>query len=161
MLLGRPLHQYAFTFALFALSVLYLAMSFGYPREAREVPVLVGVALVALSAIDLASMTNLPVAPWLRRINPTSAPDAEKAKENVGRELAAGGVVLGFVVLIYMIGILPAMGLYVAGSMLVMGRMRPIVCIVTAALVVGFCYTLFQFALDVDLYTGMLFSNES
>jgi hypothetical protein len=51
--LGRPLHEYAFAFALFVFSVGYFLMSFGYPRDAREVPQLVGAALVTLSALDL------------------------------------------------------------------------------------------------------------
>jgi hypothetical protein len=156
--LGRPLHEYAFAFALFAFSIGYFWMSFGYPRDAREVPQLVGAALVTLSALDLVSMTNLGVARWLRRINPTSAPDAEHPKSEVGRELKAGGVVLGFVVLIYLVGVIAAIGLYVAGSMLILGRMRLLTCIVTAALVAGFCYVLFDLALDIDLYRGVILS---
>lgn len=159
MFLGRPLHEYAFAIALFALSVVYLTMALTYPREAREVPLLVGIALVTLSALDLVSMTNLSAARWIRRVNPTSAPDAEKPKSDIGRELLAGGVVLGLVVLIYLIGMLPAIAIYVAGSMIIMGRMRLITSIVTGALVAGFCYLLFQLALSVDLYPGLIFSN--
>ncbi len=60
--------------------------------------------------------------------------------------------------LLLLIGALPATALYVATTVFLLGRRPLLMAIVLGVVVAGACYLLFDLALRVDLFPGLLFS---
>jgi hypothetical protein len=159
MIFGRPPLDYAFTVVLWLLAIGYTAIAFGFPESARELPLLVGIALVVLSTIDLVSMTETDIGVALRKLNPSGAPADQTVPEfSVYRQRLAWGLVIGLVVALLLIGSLAATALYVAGSVYLLGRRPLLMSLAMGLIVAGSCYLLFDLALQVSLYPGLLFS---
>lgn len=71
--------------------------------------------------------------------------------------LVAGAWLVGFFLAIYLIGFVVAIPLFVLAYMKSHGT-RWLVAITSAVLTTAFIYGIFEFALKVDLYRGLLFS---
>ena len=156
-ILGTRVLDYLPALGLLALTVLYLAAAYGYDPRAREIPVAVGWVMFALVLLDLVSRTNTPVGhAVLRFLNP-AAEDAPEEHYPMPRQASALGWVFLYTALLVFIGVLYATPLYVFGSMRFHGKRSYSTSLVSAVVVTGFTYLLFQVALSVDLYPGMLF----
>ncbi len=158
---GRPLLDYVFTFLLWLVSIGYTAMALGFPAGARELPLLVGFVLVVFSTIDLISITETPIGRRCRTLNPAGAPPVQASNAEAysrRRQITAWALIAALVVLLLLIGALPATALYVATTVFLLGRRPLLMAIVLGVVVAGACYLLFDLALRVDLFPGLLFS---
>jgi hypothetical protein len=158
---GRPAVLYAPALALWLVSLGYLAMAAGYPADARAMPMLIGGLMAVLVPLDLISISDTPGGRTLRRaLNPSKRSAQEEAEEaaGLGRQAGALGCILAFAAALVLIGVVAAIPLYVVGSMWLFGR-RPLVSsLVTGGLVGLSCWLLFDLALGIDLFPGLLFA---
>jgi len=144
---------------LIALGLATLVGGLGFRESAGRFPVAVSVLLIVLAAIDLYCRTGLPGAgrmaafwgaDFTRREMPHDPPLAAELRE-------IGWVVAGFA-LMAVVGILPALPVYVGGYVLLRGMSPRIAAFVAAGMLV-FVVGVFELALDYTLYRGLLFTD--
>ncbi len=143
---------------LILLGLATLVLGLEFRNSASRFPVAVSALLILLAAIDLYCRTALPGAAGLaafwgtdftRREMPHDPPVLAEARE-IGWILAGFGLAA-------VIGILPALPLYVGGYVLFRG-MSPRTAAFAALGFLGFVVVVFEFALDYTLYRGLLFT---
>jgi hypothetical protein len=157
--LGTPVVEYLPALALVAITIGYLAIAYTYSEQARLFPVPVGWLMLALLALDLVSRTKTPAGETLMRwLNPAAEREGSQARFPLLRQLGALLWVAFFTAALVLIGIMYAVPLYVFGSMRFYGRKSYLTSLVTAACLTAFTWLLFAFALQIELYPGVLFS---
>jgi len=157
--LGTPVVEYVPALAMVGIAVVYLATAYTYAEQDRLFPMPVGWLMLVLVALDLVSRTKTPIGETLTRwLNPAAEDEAAAARFPLLRQLSALLWVVFFTAALVLIGIMYAVPLYVFGSMRFHGKKSYLTSLVTAALVTAFTWLLFGFALQVELYPGMLFS---
>lgn len=158
--LGTPVVEYLPALVMVAVTVAYLVTAYTYTEQARLFPVPVGWMMLGLLALDLVSRTKTPTGESLTRLlNPAAAAEGAGPRFPVLRQLSALFWVALFTAALVLVGIMYAVPLYVFGSMRFHGKKSYRTSLVTAACVTAFTWALFAFALQVELYPGMLFSD--
>ena len=143
-----------------AVTIVYLAVAYTYTEQARLFPVPVGWLMLALLALDLVSRTKTQTGEALTRLlNPAAEAEGAEQRFPVLRQLSAILWVAFFTAALVLIGIMYAVPLYVFGSMRFHGRKSYLTSLIAAVCVTAFTWVLFAFALQVELYPGMLFSD--
>ncbi|MBL8551311.1 MAG: tripartite tricarboxylate transporter TctB family protein [Hyphomonadaceae bacterium] len=157
-LFGRPIGDYAFMAFLWAASVFYTLVALGFTPEAGAVPLLVGVPLIVLTSIDLVAISETKAGRLLRRIDPAAAPSApdEDDAPPANKQWLALSMMGLFIVLFILIGVLPAVAVYITASMRVLGGYKFRTAAFVALIFAACAYTLFEILLDVDLYPGLI-----
>lgn len=152
---GTSIWRYALPATLLLLALGYFAIATGYPRDARLMPLLVGAVLLVMVPIDLVSLSQTRVGAWLRlHVNPAAGQPLQIAGGNRS-QFAALGWMFGFCAGIYLLGIIVAVPLYIAGTMRFMGSKTWTASLI-GAVVIGIAnYALFQLMLGVNLYPGV------
>jgi hypothetical protein len=158
-LFGTRILDYLPALGLVAITVLYLATAYSYDARAREIPVAVGWVMLVLLALDLVSRTRTPVGHALLRFLNPAAEETPEERYPMPRQLSALAWVAFYVVGLLSVGVLIATPLYVFGSMRFHGKRTYFTALLTAVLVTAFTWTLFDFALRVELYPGFLFED--
>ena len=82
--------------------------------------------------------------------------DTSKRRESLRAYLIEGIWMTGFVIAIYLFGLLVAIPLFGIAYMKSHGATLPI-AILTSVLTTLFCYGVFSYILDFELYTGIIF----
>jgi hypothetical protein len=157
---GRPLLAYVPAFVLLVATAIYVATAARYPADARALPMLIGLIMLILLPLDLIAISETPLGRSLRRVlNPSTRTAEEEAEEAATkrRQFMALGCVAAFALALVLIGVAAAIPLYVGASMWLFGRRPMVSSLVWAAAVGVFAWLLFEMALGVDLYPGLLF----
>jgi len=134
----------------------FLVVSYGYGPEERALPVLVAWVTMAFLALEILVQAETPlgrrVETLLHGRNAEATPDAPP----IGRALryAIGWTGL-LVTLTILIGILPAVFVYIALSLKLDGAKPLTVSLATAFAVALFAWLLFEWGLSYDLYRGV------
>jgi hypothetical protein len=158
-LFGTRIVDYLPALGVLAVTLLYLITAYSYDERAREIPVAVGWVMLVLLGLDLVSRTNTPVGHMLLRfLNPASE-EATEERYPMTRQLSAISWVAFYTVGLLFLGVLIATPLYVFGSMRFHGRRSYFTSLLTAFLVTAFTWALFDFALRVELFPGLLFED--
>lgn len=156
MIFGRPATDYFFIFVLWALGIAYTVIALGYTPEAQIVPLLVGFPLVALTTIDLISMTETKLGYFFRRVNAAGAREkGQEEPEPAARHAAVIGIVVAFLALFLVIGAIPATAVYIAASMRLLGKYKMFWSLLTGIIVAASCYGVFEALIRIDLYKGV------
>ena len=158
--LGTPVVEYLPALVMLAVTIAYLTVAYTYTEQARLFPVPVGWLMLLLLALDLVSRTKTPIGETLTRLlNPATEVEGAEDRFPLLRQLSAILWVAFFTAALVLIGIMYAVPLYVFGSMRFHGRKSFLTSLVTAVCVTAFTWVLFAFALQVELYPGILFSD--
>ena len=159
-MLGTPLIEYLPALVMVAITLAYLVTAYTYAPQARLFPVPVGWLMLLLLGLDLVSRTKTPIGETLTRwLNPAAENEEAEPRFPVMRQLSALLWVGFFTAALYLIGIMYAVPLYVFGSMRFHGKKSYSTSLITAVCVTAFTWLLFAFALQVELYPGLLFSD--
>lgn len=142
--------------AIGAIAAIFIVWSFQYSPQSRFVPLIVGFSMLVLALLDLASRTRTRLGEYVRTAAGADFANPElKHTPPVKRELTQAGWIVGCVVAMMIIGILPAVPLYVLASMRLNGR-RPWKEAVIAAAAAGlFTFLVFEVFLSYELYRGV------
>lgn len=145
---------------LWLVSAAYLVIAYGFPPEARMVPVLIGWAMLVLSGLDLASRLPVPFAGTLARaLNPSllqpELPDISAARG--GRQVVAILAVLALSLGLLLLGVLIAVPLFVLPALRFGAERRWGTSILGAAGMALLMWAVFAKLLGLDLYPGLLF----
>ncbi|HSM42770.1 MAG TPA: tripartite tricarboxylate transporter TctB family protein [Afifellaceae bacterium] len=143
---------------LIALSVGLLVWSSTYNETARQVPMLVAGAMLVLSVIDLVCRFDAPGLRPLRDFWGADFRNREMRHNPPWRaEVIQALWMIACVAAMLAIGFLLAVPLFVFAYMVVNGK-RPVgESLITALVVFGFVYIVFEVLLDYHLYRGALF----
>lgn len=134
----------------------FLAVSYGYGPEERALPVLVAWVTMAFLVLEVLVQAETPLGRRVEMI--LQGPDAEAAPEPppIRRALRyAIGWTAFLVALTLLIGILPAVLVYIASSLKFDGEKSLPVSLATAVAVAVFAWLLFEWGLSYDLYRGV------
>jgi hypothetical protein len=158
--LGTPIVDYVPALAMVAITIGYLSIAYTYSEQSRLFPVPVGWLMLLLLALDLVSRTKTPAGEMLTRLlNPAAEAEGAEPRFPILRQLSAILWVALFTIALVLIGIMAAVPLYVFGSMRFHGKKSYQTSLIAAVCVTAFTWVLFAFALQVELYPGMLFSD--
>jgi hypothetical protein len=158
LIFGVPWIRYLTPLVLWLVAAGYVALAATYGREARMMPLLVGGLLVILVPLDIVSLSDTAPGRWLRHsLNPAAASEPEaEAEANWRPRLIAVAWMLSLPLLIYLVGVLAATFLYVAGSLRALGRKRRRTAVGTGLAAAAVGYLLLQVLLGIPLYEGLL-----
>ncbi len=148
-----------FTLGLFALTVVFIYLSYAYPPEVRLFPLMVGYTGLILCTLDLIGLTDTA----LGRIIDTvfSGKTAEetgkvpKFAPKLSRQLIAMAWMVGLTIGIYLIGFMAMVPVYVFSSMLFQGKKSVKACAYGAVGATGFIWVMFEYLLKYKLYRGV------
>jgi hypothetical protein len=157
-LYGRPVSTYCVPVLLWLLAFVYFALALGFSREGRMLPLLVGAALLVMAPIEANSKSRTAAgAPLRRLVNPAADEEAEPLG-GVMPQLRALASMLLFAAFMPLIGIVPAITAYMIWSVRFLGGRPWKQAVLSGLLMGGATYVLFEFALDIALYPGLLFA---
>jgi hypothetical protein len=158
---GTPVADYLPALAATAAAVVYLAAAYGYAPDARAAPLLIGWAVIALAALDIASRTKTAAGALLTRwLGPISGRTHGGQHQNtypLTRQVAAIAWIAGFVAAFALIGAIYAIPLYVFAATRLRGGQPWLVCAISAAGTLAGIWVLFAWLLRLELYPGLLF----
>ena len=141
-----------------ALAIGYLVWADTFPRPSASVPMLVAWITIALAAIDVVAHTDTGIG---RRV--AGALSGRAHLEAVGdlritaKEWLAVAWMAGSLAAIVVAGFLAGMFVYVAGYMVVHGRLSWRLSLYVASGTVFSCWLVFDELLKIGLYRGVLF----
>lgn len=146
--------------ALLALAVAYLAWSYAYPPQSREVPVLVAWLTIGLCLLDVIAHTGTAFGDRVAGIFSGRAHIEAQEDMRITRDewLSMAWMAISLAAIL-LAGILPAALLYVFGYMAIHGKLS---LRLSAAVAVGtalFCWVVFEVLLNFDLYGGLFFED--
>lgn len=133
-----------------------VALALGMPLVSKLLPLIFGSAIVILAAIEFCydiSVRNRAVATVIK----DKVEQTEENKETLRAYLPIGAWIVGFLLVIYLLGLLIACPLLVFSYMKRHGTSW-LTAIISAIVTPVVVYFGFQIALEIDLYPGLLFS---
>jgi hypothetical protein len=154
-LFGRPASEYLPSAGFAAAALAFLIAASGYPPGARAFPLASAFALLALSGLDLAGLSDTALGRMIRELlNPSvkARTNSAPASRQAAVMLSLAGLVAGLLLL----GIEIAIPLYLLASLRFRARRSWISSIVITAGVSVAAWLLFAVALRLDLYEGYL-----
>jgi len=145
---------------LFALSAGYVVWAQRYGFVPRLVPTIMGTATAILCLIDLVSRLDTALGRAVRVAMGADFDNREMAHDPPVRS-EAGQILwmVGCILLMLFIGILPTVPLFILAYMVAFGRRPRGQSLLSALLVFGFVYVVFELLLDYELYRGALFDS--
>ncbi len=135
----------------------FLVISYGYEPDERALPVLVAWVTMAFLVLEVLVQAGTPLGMRIETILQGSNAEPAPEPPPLGRALRYAVGWLGLVVaLTVLVGVLPAVFVYIALSLKLDGGKPLSVSLATAAAVTVFAWLLFEWGLSYDLYRGML-----
>lgn len=147
----------------------FLYLSFNYSAKARLVPVPIAVASLVLCLVQLyiqnfAQNFDLHVDPsqfFKSTQNETASATNEARKSTVKKqggsnELVGIGMVLIYLTMMILLGVLPAVFLFVLGFFILVGKIIWYKALLYAVICESVIYFLFVFILKVQMYEGLI-----
>jgi hypothetical protein len=155
---GAPLIEYLPALGFLLFTLIYLSLAYSYEVDARAFPAGVAWVMLVLTLLDLVSRskTGLGIA-LLGILNPgaeTESP-ARGIAVDPTRQISAILWIFGFAILLYLIGILYAVPVYVFVFMRFRSELSYVLSISVAALTTLFIWLLFGLALRINFYQGV------
>jgi putative tricarboxylic transport membrane protein len=158
--LGTPIVSYVPALVMLVITVLYLMTAYTYGEVARLLPVAVGWIMLALLALDLVSRTKTSIGLGLMRVlNPSAEDEDAEERPPLKTQMSAILWPVAFTAGLMLVGVLISVPLYVFLSMRFHGRWSWLWSAITALITTVCIYLLFDIALQVRLYPGMLLEN--
>ena len=157
---GAPLIEYLPALGFLAFTLIYLSLAYSYEVDARTFPAGVAWVMLVLTLLDLFSRSRTSVGIALLRIlNPAAETEgpARGIAVDPKRQWFAILWVFGFAILLYVIGILYAVPIYVFVFMRIRSELSYVLSIGTAALTTLSIWLLFGLALRINFYQGIFF----
>ena len=157
---GRSVVDYLPSLVTWLAVIVYLVTAWGYNAEARLFPLMIGLLLFVLLPLDVLILAETAWGARLRAtINPASVePTSDSTEQHpLCSQIVALAYVFGFATLLVLIGVLPAIAIYVTASVRSLGRRNWPLSLTFGAVLTSFTYALFVVALDIPLYSGLLF----
>ena len=139
-----------------AVALIYAALDYG--DDGRQLPLLVGGVAALLAVLDLLSRRRGPVGAWLRDAPGAGFAEREmKYSPPLAAELRQAAWLAVCIGLVLLVGLLPGVPLFVFLHAWRQGRQPLRHSTLAAILVAAACGLVFEFALDYQLYRGLLF----
>ena len=153
-----------FALGLFALTIVFIYLSYDYAPEVRLFPLMVGYTGLILCALDLISLTDTGFGRIIDSV--FSGKAAEEAREETGkappkfapklsRQLIAMAWMVGLTIGIYIVGFMAVVPVYVFSSMLFQGKKSVKQCAYGAISATVFIWVMFELLLKYELYRGI------
>lgn len=144
---------------LIALGIFLFYLSYGFRASAARFPSAVALLLIGFASIDLYCRTKLPGAVAMLDFWGADFSRREMATDPPLREeLIQVAWVVGCLLLLAVIGILPAMAIYCASYVRFSGGLPWKGALMIGAGFLGFSVLVFEWGLNFQLYRGLLFS---
>jgi hypothetical protein len=157
---GAPLIEYLPALGFLVFTLIYLSLAYSYEVDARAFPAGVAWVMLVLTLFDLISRskTSLGIA-LLRILNPAAETEGPARGVVMGprRQILAILWIFGFAILLYVIGILYAVPIYVFVFMRFRSELSYVLSIGVAALTTLSIWLLFGVALRINFYQGVFF----
>lgn len=139
-----------------AVAVVALVTAWGYPPVAARFPVMVGIAMIVLGALDVWGRSGLPGAGVIDTFGGTGFARREMNYDPaLGDQAAALGWIALCFVLMAAAGILAASPVFAAAYVRFRGRRSWAVAAIVGLAVLAFQFIVFEWALDYTLYRGV------
>lgn len=153
-----------FALGLFALTIVFIYLSYDYAPEVRLFPLMVGYTGLILCTLDLISLTDTGFGRIIDSV--FSGKAAEEAGEETGkappkfapklsRQLIAMAWMVGLTIGIYIVGFMAVVPVYVFSSMLFQGKKSVKQCAYGAVGATVFIWVMFELLLKYELYRGI------
>ena len=140
--------------ALMAIMVVFLGLALAMEHSsAKMIPLIIGSLSFGIAAIGLARVLWGKTKP--ETIDETGG--EEEATESWRQYLAVGALGVGFYLVIYLLGFFIAIALFIPSTMKFRGTSW-LVTIIFTIITPAIIYGLFELALRVELYRGLLFT---
>ena len=152
-----------FALGLFALTVVFIYLSYDYAPGVRLFPLMVGYTSLILCTLDLIGLTDTGLG---RSVEGAFSGEAdEEAREKtakapkiapkLSRQLIAMAWMVGLTIGIYLIGFMAMVPVYVFSSMLFQGKKSVKQCAYGAVSATVFIWVMFELLLKYELYRGI------
>ena len=140
--------------------------SLGYPADDRLIPVLIGIATIATGILVIINEVK-PTLLSSFDIGLVEFAEAGKTEENgchesrgteAGKRLIAiSSWLIGFFVLIFLVGFIISVGVFILVFLKIYGKFSWIISTAETMLMLGFTYAIFELLLKAELFPGILF----
>ncbi|MDA8228010.1 MAG: tripartite tricarboxylate transporter TctB family protein [Desulfitobacterium hafniense] len=168
--MSKKLENNVVALVLLVIFIGFLYLSFNYSAKARLVPVPIAIASIILIIIQLliqnfAKNFDLSVDPsqLFKATQNEAAVTNQEARKNVqvkkqggGKETTGIGLVLLFLAMILLIGMMPAIFLFVLGYFIILGQEKWLKALIYTAICEASIYFLFVTILNVHMYEGLI-----
>ena len=148
-----------FAFGLFALTGLFIYLSYGYAPRVRLFPLMVGYTGLILCTLDLISLTDTGFGRIIDTVfSGTAAGETGKVTKfapKLSRQLIAMAWMVGLTIGIYIAGFMVMVPVYVFSSMLFQGKKSLKQCAYGAVGATMFIWVMFELLLKYELYRGI------
>lgn len=145
-----------FAFALLGFFLLFVDETYEYTGKVRLFPLMIGYVGIAFSIFDILSLTNSRVGSFVTGMFGKAFDVRNLEGRVVSREVAVIAAMCLIVVVILVLGFLPATLLVVMIWMLVAGGKSLKAAVLTGLGSLVFVYGLFELVLQYELYRGLL-----
>ncbi|MDU8941799.1 hypothetical protein [Ovoidimarina sediminis] len=144
---------------LLVFAVTMLVIAWGYPAVAARFPVMVSVAMILLLILDIWSRTRLPGAAAVEAFGGTGFRRREMMHNpSFANQAECIGWIAGSFALMATVGILAASPIFAAAYVRLRGKRSLAVAGGVGLGVLAFQIGVFEWALDYELYRGLLFT---
>ena len=148
-----------FALGLFALTVFFIYLSYGYTPKVRLFPLMVGYTGLILCTLDLISLTGTGFGRIIDTVFSGKAVKetgkAPKFAPKLSRQLIAMAWMVGLTIGIYIVGFMVMVPVYVFSSMLFQGKKSVKKCAYGAVGTTVFVWVMFELLLKYELYRGI------
>ena len=148
-----------FALGLFALTVVFIYLSYDYAPGVRLFPLMVGYTGLILCTLDLIGLTDTALGRIIDTVfSGKTAEETGKAPKfapKLSRQLIAMAWMVGLTIGIYLIGFMAMVPVYVFSSMLFQGKKSVKACAYGAVGATGFIWVMFEYLLKYELYRGV------
>ncbi len=161
MNIGAPEKRGSLYFALglFALTVVFIYLSYGYAPNVRLFPLMVGYTGLILCTLDLIGQTDTGLGRSIEAAFSGKAGEetgkVPKIAPKLSRQLIAMAWMVGLTIGIYIVGFMAMVPVYVFSSMLFQGKKSVKACAYGAVGATVFIWVMFEFLLKYELYRGI------
>ncbi len=148
-----------FALGLFALTVVFIYLSYDYAPGVRLFPLMVGYTSLILCALDLIGLTETGLGRSIDAAFSGKAGEetgkAPKIAPKLSRQLIAMAWMVGLTIGIYIVGFMVMVPVYVFSSMLFQGKKSVKACAYGAVSATVFIWVMFELLLKYELYRGI------
>lgn len=152
----RRLTSLYFAFGVMALMLFFLHETYEYPVNVRAFPLIIGYAGIALSILDILSVTETRLGRTVSRVFGAALDEEKLTAPRLGRELLVFLTLGACLLAIWLFGFLITSPIFVFLWMLVGGRKPFLVAALGGVLTLAFIYGLFELVLRYELYLGVV-----
>lgn len=144
---------------LLLVAVVYLVAAWGYPPVAARFPVMVSVAMIVLTILDIWGRTSLPGTGVIEAFGGTGFRRREMMHNpSFADQAECMGWIAACFALMATVGILAASPIFCAAFVRIRGKRTLAVAATVGLAVFAFQFAVFEWVLDYELYRGVFFT---